>query len=57
MRKHSKVSQYWEALRNKTTNPNLRQSLSQKSASIVMKPSFLLLLTCLIVMVFFSYRN
>lgn len=56
MRRHSKVSQYWEAKMNRTMNPGLHTTTAATSASIVQRPSFIVLMACFVLMVFFSYK-
>lgn len=56
MRKHSQVSQYWEAKANKTINEFLHAPMAKDSAFIVKRPSFFLLMLCFVFMLFLSYQ-
>ncbi|TNV78504.1 hypothetical protein FGO68_gene3615 [Halteria grandinella] len=54
MKKHSQVSQYWDAKANRTIE--LRATTMQTSASIAKKPSFIVLILCFLAMILMSHR-
>ncbi len=56
MKMHGRVSQYWEAKSNRTLNSDLHKLLSIKSAQLMQKTSFWVLLSFLFFIVFVSYR-
>ena len=54
MKRHSQVSQYWDAKVNQTVRPEL--VAMQTSASIAKKPSFFVLILCFLAMILMSHR-
>ena len=56
MRKNSNTSQYWEAYQGRTDTRNFHQTQSSSGSNILMKPSFILLVACYLVLAFISYK-
>eukprot|EP00347_Sterkiella_histriomuscorum_P010317 403376771 len=56
MRKHSATSQYWDARLNQTVREEIGALTVKTSASIMMRPSFYVLMVSFMVITFLSYK-
>jgi hypothetical protein len=54
--KHSRVSQYWEAMSGRTLNRDLHNMMTVKSAQMMQSHSFHVLAAFLLCIIYFSFR-
>ena len=56
IKRHSRVSQYWEAMSGRTLNRQLHSIMEVKSAQMMQKSSTYVLVACLLLIVYLSFK-
>ena len=56
IKSHSRVSQYWEARSGRTLNRDLHSMMEVKSAQMMQKSSTYVLVVCLLLIIYLSFK-